>query len=240
MLVKRHLTEEEEEHLVEFLDGIGIAYNPGAVVKCWGNAVIGPRTSGADGYVEAIGSAQSVAIERGGNERRDNSYVHYIQRVKPIGDDHENDPDDSNADDDGYRDMGFVGKALFFMSYDCAANSIGTPDPDIPSTILLAYVLNAKMTFIKDARLVYRLDWGLRHWVHLIDVQELLGVIRTRETDFFVRRTTCFWQREKMGYEREELNDDFLAMANDRAEAATRARRARRARDSISVSPERA
>jgi hypothetical protein len=160
------------------------------VFKLWGRAVAGKVLNNENDY-EVVGSKISNAQAgfRVATSRRNDSWVRYIM-----------------ADDDD-NDTSYFGKVMFFMQYEIESED-GEEGPD---QYMLAYVERVDVGRVRKVKLAYRLEpRGVQKlFVELTDIQELVGVIKSRGKDFLVSRSSCFWPKKNF-YWREHVDNKDL------------------------------
>ena len=59
---------------------------------------------------------------------------------------------------------------------------------------MLAYVTHMKAVFIEDPEFVYLMQSGVSRFIDIEDIQELVGIVRTRNINFVVKSGSYTWQ----------------------------------------------
>jgi hypothetical protein len=158
--------------------------------RLWGKAIAGKAIWNDGGY-EVVGSALSNergernTAEGGFAANRDNSYIRYHMDSGP---DHVN--------------TAYFGRVLFYMVYNIEGEDY-----------LLAYVQHIYVNRVRGRKLVYQAKLGARHFLDIHNIQELVGIVKTRGLSFFVGKKSCFWPKKGFSYNQVMDNDNLLRNA---------------------------
>lgn len=133
-----------------------------------------------------------------GQERRDDSWVRFIL-----------------LNDNG-TEVSYFGQVLYYLVFtpkvrdEAWYHGARANDPRPQTEYLLAYVQSYKIIHLHDVDLIVKAQPWARELIDLRNIQELVGTVKTRRSEFFVRQITCFWSRKNLAISRRESNDEFL------------------------------
>lgn len=202
-VLKRTLSYEEKGHLADFNTAVGGAQTRDELIesasdgtwKLWGRALCGEKPN-ADAYTEQVGSEQSVAVVRA-SERRDDSWVWFTM------------------ENEDRLHVGYFGRVLYYLVFRPAvqeddSDDVASDQSRTGSEYLLAYVQTYRIIYLHDVQLVVKGQPWTREFIDIGCVQELVGRVKTRGCEFFIRSTTCFWSRTRLAIWKHESNDEWL------------------------------